>query len=149
MPLVLDNDGISTMRTLTAVLRLVGAIQIVLGLYYALAPGVFLEAIGHTVPDDDVFYPLAMLASRFLAMGAAFWWISGRPHQSRTLVDVMIAIQGLDLVAGVLYTATGVVPLSLSGFPMFNAAWIAAVLVWLRPTDSPSPARLDPSPAAG
>ena len=45
----------------------------------------------------------------------------------------MIFIQLVDLAAGVFYNATGVVDLSDSWFPMFNATWIAALLYLWRP----------------
>ena len=47
----------------------------------------------------------------------------------------MVAIQLVDLVVGKPHLA-GSVPLSLSGFPMFNALWISAG--W--PTFAPSAA---------
>ncbi|MEE9415573.1 MAG: hypothetical protein V3V01_09830 [Acidimicrobiales bacterium] len=125
------------MRNLKALLRVVGAIQIVLGIMYLFAPAFLLEAMGHSVPDDDVFYPLAMLAGRFLAYGAAMIYISSEPERHRLWVDVMIGIQLIDLAAGVFYTATGVVSLSLSGFPIFNAIWIAGLLYFWRPNQEP------------
>lgn len=122
------------MRNLKVLLRIVGAIQIVLGAMYLVAPAFLLEAMGHTVPEDDVFYPLAMLAGRFLAYGVAMIYISSEPQRHRLWIDVMVGIQLIDLAAGVFYTATGVVPLSLSGFPIFNATWIAGLLYFWRPT---------------
>lgn len=48
---------------------------------------------------------------------------------------------GIDLVAGVFYTATGVVHLSLSGFPLFNATWILLLLLWWMPKAQPEAVR--------
>jgi hypothetical protein len=111
----------------------VGGIQIVLGLFYLLAPAFFLEAIGHSVPADDIFYPLGMLASRFLVFGVVFIYISRDPVQHRLWITAMIFIQLIDLGVGIFYTATGVVELSDSFFPMFNATWIAGLLYLWRP----------------
>jgi hypothetical protein len=45
----------------------------------------------------------------------------------------MIFIQLIDLGVGIFYTATGVVELSDSFLPMFNATWIAGLLYLWRP----------------
>ena len=121
------------MKKLRILLRLVGAIQIVLGLFYLLAPSFLLEAIGHSIPQDDIFYPLGMLASRFLVFGVVFIYIARDPVQHRLWIIAMIFIQLIDLAVGVYYTATGVVALSDSLFPMFNAVWIATLLYLWRP----------------
>jgi hypothetical protein len=121
------------MKKLRILLRVVGGIQIVLGLFYLFAPAFFLEAIGHSIPADDIFYPLGMLAARFLAFGVVFVYIARDPVQHRLWITAMIFIQLVDLAVGVFYTATGVVALSDSLFPMFNATWIAGLLYLWRP----------------
>jgi hypothetical protein len=131
------SQGEFTMKKLRIVLRLVGAIQIVLGLFYLFAPAFFLEAIGHSIPEDDIFYPLGMLAARFLVFGVAFIYIARDPIQHRLWITAMVFIQLVDLAVGVFYTATGVVGLADSLFPMFNATWIAALLYLWRPTPEP------------
>lgn len=121
------------MKKLKILLRVVGVIQITLGLFYLFAPAFFLEAIGHSIPQDDIFYPLAMLGARFLAYGIVFIYIARDPEPNVLWITAMIFIQLVDLGAGVFYTATGVVALSDSLFPMFNATWIAALLYLWRP----------------
>jgi len=126
------------MKKLKILLRVVGGIQIILGLLYLFAPAFFLEAIGHTVPADDIFYPLGMLASRFLVIGVVFIYIARDPVQYRLWITAMIFIQLIDLAVGVFYTATGTVALSDSLFPMFNAIWIAGLLYLWRPRQDPA-----------
>lgn len=121
------------MRNLRILLRVVGGIQIILGLFYLFAPAFFLEAIGHSIPADDIFYPLGMLASRFLVFGVVFVYIARDPVQHRLWIIAMIFIQLIDLAVGVFYTTAGVVELSDSLFPMFNATWIAGLLYLWRP----------------
>jgi hypothetical protein len=121
------------MNKLTWLLRIVGTIQIVLGILYLFAPRLLLSSMGHSVPPPDLDYPLAMLAARFIAYGLGFYIISPQPAQYRIWINLMVLIQCIDLGAGVFYTATGVVGLSLSGFPMFNAAWIIILLLLWRP----------------
>lgn len=116
------------MKKLTILLRVVGAIQIVLGLLYLFAPAFLLASMGHTVPQPDIFYPLGMLAARFIAYGVAFIYISSEPMQHKLWINFMILIQAIDLAAGIFYTATGAVTLELSGFAMFNATWIMVLL---------------------
>jgi len=116
------------MNKLTILLRVVGFIQIVLGVMYLVAPGFILTAMGHTSPEPDIYYPLGMLASRFIAYGLAFIYISSEPMKHKLWINIMILIQAIDLAAGVFYTATGAVTLELSGFAMFNATWIMLLL---------------------
>ena len=116
------------MKKLTILLRVVGVIQIILGLSYLFAPALMLSSMGHTVPESDIFYPLAMLSARFIAYGLAFIYISSNPMKHKTWIYFMILIQAIDLGAGIFYTATGVVTLELSGFAMFNATWIMLLL---------------------
>jgi hypothetical protein len=120
------------MKKTVGLLRVVGVIQIALGAFYLFAPGFLLESLGHTLPEADIFYPLAMLAARFIGYGAALLYVSGRPAQHRLWMYFMVLIQAIDLGAGIFYTATGVVTLALSGFAMFNATWIIVLLLlWM------------------
>lgn len=115
---------------LTYFLRIVGGIQILLGLGYLFTPGLFLHSMGHSAVSSDIYYPLGMLAARFIVYGAVFIWIAPRAELHRLWITGMAFIQLIDLSVGAFYTASGVVPLSLSGFPMFNAMWIG-LLCWL------------------
>lgn len=115
-------------------LRVVGSIQIVLGLAYLLVPDELLLKMGHSQPAIDLLYPLGMLSSRFLAYGIGLWIISSDPVRHILWIRLMAFIQLIDLVVGVFYTVTGAVPLSLSAFPMFNAIWIGLLFVLWKPT---------------
>ena len=116
------------MLKLKILLRVVGTIQIILGLMYLFAPAFILQNLGHSVPNEDIFYVLGMLAARFIAYGIAFIYISGEPIKHKLWIYFMILIQIIDLGAGIFYTTTGVVSLELSGFAMFNASWIIILL---------------------
>ncbi len=111
-------------------LRIVGVLQIALGVAYLLLPHPFLHAMGHSIPQADINYPFGMLASRFLAYGFGMFVIARDPLRHRFWIRNMVFIQIVDLAVGLFYTAEGTVSLSLSAFPMFNAALIAALL-WL------------------
>ncbi len=124
------------MKKMTWLLRIVGIIQIVLGVFYLFAPEFFLHAMGHSVPEADIYYPLAMLAARFIAFGIALIYVSTTPAQYKLWINIMVLIQLIDLAAGIFYTTIGVVPLSLSGFPMFNATWIIALLLFWMPREA-------------
>ena len=121
------------MKKLTYLLKFIGAIQIILGLAYLFAPALFLHAMGHSIPQPDIYYPLGMLAARFIAYGIALLVISNEPAQHVLWINFMILIQAIDLGVGIFYTALGVLPLSLSVFPMFNATWIILLLAMWRP----------------
>ena len=121
------------MKKLKVLLRLIGIVQIVLGLFYLFAPLNFLSMQGLSMPEADIAYPLGMLAARFLAYGIGMFFIANAPEKNRFWINNMILIQALDLVAGIFYTATGVVALTHSGFPMFNASLFIILLSLWRP----------------
>ena len=112
-------------------LVLTGLLQIALAVAYGLAPAATFAAMGHSPIAPDHAYALAMLASRFLVMGVTMILAARRPGLFRPLILAMVAIQVVDLLAGLWFTGTGGVPLSLSAVPMIDAAVIAAALwVW-------------------
>lgn len=115
------------------VLRLIGVIQIILGVAYLLLPSQLLQQMGHSQPAPDLFYPLGMLAARFVAYGVGLWLVSRQPEQHVLWIRLMALIQFIDFMVGAAYTATGVLPLSLSAFPMFNALWIGLLCFWWKP----------------
>ena len=106
---------------LKVLLRVIGVGQLVLGLMYLFIPMNFLGMMGHSIPEPDIAYPLGMLAARFLAYGVGMLFIANEPEKQLFWINNMILIQVLDLAVGIFYTATGIVGLSHSGFPMFNA----------------------------
>jgi len=121
------------MKKLNYLLKVIGSIQIILGLAYLFVPALFLHAMGHSTPQPDMFYPLGMLAARFIAYGIALFFIASAPAKHVLWINFMILIQLIDLGVGIFYTSMGVVPLSLSAFPMFNATWIILLLAMWRP----------------
>ncbi|GJM42541.1 MAG: hypothetical protein DHS20C20_28230 [Ardenticatenaceae bacterium] len=121
------------MKKLNVLIYLIGVVQLVLGLLYLLVPMQLLALMGHTVPAADIAYPLGMLAARFLAYGVGMFFIARAPEKHLFWINNMIFIQAVDLAVGIFYTATGVVGLALSGFPMFNAAVFIILLTLWRP----------------
>lgn len=115
----------------TVFLRVVGAIQLVLGLAYLFIPDVVLHQMGHSAVARDLYYPLGMLAARFIAYGLGLWIVSRQAQGHAIWVALMGLIQAIDLGVGIVYTAAGVLPLQLSAFPMFNAVWIGSTCaIW-------------------
>jgi hypothetical protein len=77
-----------------------------------------------------------MLAARFLAYGIGMFFIARAPEKNLFWINNMILIQGIDMAAGIFYTATGVVALAHSGFPMFNATLFIILLALWRPKNT-------------
>ena len=123
------------MKKTTYLIYVIGTIQIVLGLFHLFGPEFFLKNTGHTIPEADIFYPIAMLAARFLAYGVALIYIAKEPLKHILWLKFMVLIQIIDLGAGIFYTATGIVSLADSGFPMFNATWIIVLLMLWMPKE--------------
>ncbi len=120
------------MKKLKVLLVVVGILQLALGVAYLLAPDALLRRMGHSAVAADIAYPLGMLSARFLVYGALLLAAARSPAENRALIAGMIWIQAIDLAVGVYYTLRGTVGLSLSAFPMFNAAVIALLLwAWL------------------
>lgn len=121
------------MKKLTILLRVVGVVQIVLGAAYLLAPGALSEWMKLSSAPHDANYAYGMLASRFIAYGIGMFVIARNPQRNIFWIKNMILIQGVDLGVGLFYTATGVLSLSTSTFPMFNAILIAGLLFFWMP----------------
>lgn len=120
------------MKKTTYLLYVIGVIQIILGIFYLFLPEFFLKSIGHSIPQADIYYPLGMLAARFIAYGIAFIYIAKEPLKNILWIKFMVLIQLIDLGAGIFYTMSGVVNISDSAFPMFNATWmIILLLLWM------------------
>ena len=111
-------------------LVIVGIVQLILGGAYLLVPQQFLSSMGHSATAQDINYPLGMLAARFLAYGIGLLVMARAPERHAFWIGNMVFIQIVDLAVGVFYTLNGVISLSLSAFPMFNATMIA-LLLWL------------------
>jgi hypothetical protein len=118
---------------LRILVKIVAVLQIVLGILYLTAPQWLLNSMGHSIPQADINYPLGMLASRFLVVGVVFWIISGDLNKHALWLKAMFAIQAIDLAVGLGYSLTSVVALSISAFPMFNAALIMLLLFLWKP----------------
>ncbi len=118
---------------LKVLLCVIGVVQLVLGLMYLFIPMKFLGMMGHSIPQADIAYPLGMLAARFLAYGIGMLFIAREPEKQLFWINNMILIQAVDLAVGVFYTVTGIVGLSHSAFPMFNATLFILLLTLWRP----------------
>ena len=120
------------MTLFKALCYFIGVVQLVLAAMYLFAPQFFVAWQGLSEIGQDINYPLAMLAGRFLVYGIGMFVIASDPVRYRIWADGMILIQAVDLAAGLFYTATGVVAPEHSAFPMIDAALFIIGLVWLR-----------------
>jgi hypothetical protein len=121
------------MKKLSVLLSVCGVLQIVLGLASLLVPTLFFVQMGLAAPPSDNRYMIGMLAARFLAYGVALIVAARQPARHALWIGAMAAIQAMDLAVGLWYTAVGVLSLSVSAFPMFNAAILLMLLVWWGP----------------
>jgi len=120
------------MKKLTILLRVVGVLQLVLGTAYLLIPGALTEWMKLSPAPHDANYAYGMLASRFIAYGIGMFVIANDPIRNIFWIKNMILVQVIDLGVGMFYTARGVLSLSSSAFPMFNAILIAGLLfLWM------------------
>ncbi|WP_137152068.1 hypothetical protein [Devosia sp. FKR38] len=117
------------MTYLRIVLLLIAVSQLALGLLTLLAPGYFIQAMGLNAVPAYGFYLIGMLAARFLAFGVVLVVLARRQQVDPLWLQAMGGIQLVDLGVGLYYTATGVLPLSVSAFPMFNAVLFSGLLL--------------------
>lgn len=108
---------------------IIGVSQVVLAGLYLFSPAFFIGWQGLEVPAHDMNYPLAMFAARLLVYGVGMFVIARNIEDNRFWLNGMIAIQAIDLLAGVFYTLTGVVSFESSSVPMFNAALFIILMV--------------------
>ena len=111
---------------------LIGVEQLALGAIYLFMPQAFIAWQGLSAIGADIGYPFSMLAGRFIVYGVGMFVIANDPDKNRFWLLGMIAIQAFDLAGGLFYTASGIVALEHSAFPMFNATWIMVGLYLLR-----------------
>ena len=124
------------MKKLQYVCYLVGISQIVLGGLYLFAPSFFIGWQGLSIPAQEMNYPLAMLAARFLVYGVGMFVIARQPSENRFWLNGMIVIQVIDLAAGIFYTTIGVVSFESSMVPMVNASlFIVLMAIFRVPAD--------------
>ena len=116
------------MTYLRTILGILAASQLALGAFTLLAPATFFTLMGLASPPADTFYLIGMLASRFLVIGVAMALLAGRGRAEPLWLQAMLGIQVVDLAVGLYYTGTGVLPLAVSAFPMFNAAALSLLL---------------------
>lgn len=121
---------------LKILLRIVGVVQLILGAFYLFLPLQFLSMQGLSIPSADNAYPLGMLAARFLAYGIGMLAIANFPEKNLFWIKNMILVQAIDLMVGIFYTATSVISLPHSIFPMFNATLFIILLTLWRPKAS-------------
>ena len=121
------------MKKLQGLLILIGIVQLVLGALFLFAPQWIMGMMGLTVPPADSGYMFGMLAARFIAFGLGMFWCARAPEENVFWINNMILIQIIDLAAGIYYTATGVIAISSSAFPMFNATLFIILLTMWRP----------------
>jgi hypothetical protein len=121
------------MQKLKVLLRVIGVVQLVLGMAFLFAPALFLETMGYSTPSPDLNYMFGMLAARFVAYGVAMVVIARMPERNIFWINNMLLIQIIDLAVGLFYTFTGTVSLAISAFPMFNASLFIILLFLWRP----------------
>jgi len=121
------------MKKLKILLWVVGAVQLILGVAYLFFPAAFVAWMELSAVPADTHYAFGMLAARLIAYGFGMFFIARDPEKNVFWIKNMILIQLIDLSVGVFYTATGVIPLSSSAFPMFNATLISVLLFFWMP----------------
>lgn len=126
------------MKKLKILLWVVGVIQLVLGIAYLFFPAAFVAWMDLSAVPADTHYAFGMLAARFIAYGLGMFYVARNPERNVFWIKNMILIQLIDLSVGIFYTATGIIPLSASAFPMFNATLISVLLFFWMPKEVPN-----------
>lgn len=120
------------MKKLQTLCYVIGVSQIILGGLYLFAPTYFIEWQNMQAPASSIHYILAMFSARLFVYGVGMFIIAQNATKYRIWLDGMIAIQLIDLLAGVYFTTCNVVLLADSFVPMFNASFFIILMLWLR-----------------
>ncbi|MDD0837695.1 hypothetical protein PSQ40_03830 [Curvibacter sp. HBC61] len=99
-------------RSLPHTLRWIAAVQVALGLAFALAPERAAEALGLPPAPGWAHWLLGMMAARCLAFGWGLWQVAKRPEGGRMWIQLMAFIQAVDWLVTLKYLALGAVTLS-------------------------------------
>jgi hypothetical protein len=121
------------MKKLTILLRFIGVVQLILGFAFLFAPAAFTAWMGLSATHADINYLFGMLAARFIAYGIGMFVVACEPIKNAFWINNMILIQLIDLTVGIIYTSSGILSLTASAFPMFNAALFAGLLFLWKP----------------
>lgn len=121
------------MKKLTILLRVIGVVQLALGVGLLFAPSAFTAWMGLSATPTDTNYFFGMLAARFIAYGLGMFIIAREPEKNIFWIKNMLFIQLIDLAVGLFYTINGTLALSVSAFPMFNATTFAILLFFWMP----------------
>ena len=121
------------MKKLTILLRLIGIVQLILGVALLFAPATFTAGMGLSATHADINYLFGMLAARFIAYGIGMFVIAREPAENVFWINNMILVQLIDLAVGIIYTSNGILSFAASAFPMFNAALFAGLLSLWKP----------------
>src|SRR5690348_14943955 len=76
--------------------RVIAVLQCVLGIACLFFPRQFLGMMGLSDPAAASFYPLGMLASRFIAYGIGFWIVAPTASANLVWIRLMAVIQAVD-----------------------------------------------------
>jgi len=107
--------------------------QLVLGVLFLAVPQVMLPSMGVEGWAQGLRYPLAMFSARLLVTGALMLLLRRRLQGNPLAIDAMIAVQAIDLVAGIVCGLTGIINVGAAAMPMVNAALFMIGLTWIRP----------------
>ncbi|ORW08171.1 hypothetical protein [Mycobacterium kyorinense] len=92
-------------------LIIVGLIQIVNGAMYLAAPAAVTAVLGVLTPAPPwVGFILATAGARFVGYGIGMLAAARSPREHKLWIDTMIAIQALDVIATLWYSANGALP---------------------------------------
>lgn len=120
------------MKKLQFLLGYIWIVQIVLWIMALFFPMFFIETVMKFWPvAPEVWYTLAMFAWRLLVFWVLMFIIAKKPEENILLIKAMIAIQVIDLISWLYYTASWIVPLAASGIALFDATiFIILLSLW-------------------
>ena len=124
------------MIKLRILLRIIGIVQLILGLGFLFFPAVVIQFMKLPITPNEINYLFGMLAARFVAYGIGMFVIARDPEKYSFWVKNMLLIQVIDLAVGLFYTINGTLSLAVSAFPMFNAFLFAVLLFLWRPQEN-------------
>lgn len=127
-----DQVGqVSPMRPLRVTLIIIGVVQLLFGLPFVVAPGLYSVVLHLSSAPAWTHWFFVMAGARFFALGYGMFLAARDPIRHVAWINAMIAVQAFDWLGTMYAILTGAISLAQAvDAPYLPLIFIAALLIW-------------------